>query len=90
MAAVLQATDEAVGLVKAATRRTVAGLDPTSTDDPLGASVHRQLARQFCEKYNFCPTHLSNVKNGKAPLTKVMAARYGLAIHQEQQAQKNR
>jgi hypothetical protein len=57
----------------------------------LGRLIRRldMTQKQFCEKYDFCPTHLSNVKNGKAPLTKVMAARYGLAIHQEQKEQKN-
>jgi plasmid maintenance system antidote protein VapI len=64
-------------------------MKPVKFND-LGRLIRRldMTQKQFCEKYDFCPTHLSNVKNGKAPLTKVMAARYGLAIHQEQQAQK--
>lgn len=58
----------------------------------LGRLIRRldMTQRTFCKKYGLSESMLSRIKKGKEPLTKVMAARYGLAIHQEQQAQKNR
>lgn len=66
-------------------------MKPIKASD-LGRLVRRldMTQREFCEKYNFNETDFSKHKNGKRPVTNIMAARYGLAIHQEQQAQKSR
>lgn len=53
LAALLQTFDEAVAIVTEMTRRSSAGLDPDSVDEPLLHAVQQALEAKFMKKYSW-------------------------------------